>query len=193
LQLQLASSSGQETSTLVTSLRASDLMHRINIIGAPGSGKTTLARKLSEIYDLPVIHMDYIGLSKTYDAMNNKPAFQAKIKKECEKERWIIEGVYKATLAYRVPRAELTILLDYPRYLYVYRVFKRRIQYHGKQRPEMIDGWKERINWPFFKYVWTFPKKQLGPIKDILSNHKESKIQIFRNPKELQKYVSQLK
>lgn len=167
-------------------------MNRINIIGPPGSGKSTLARKLAAIYELPIVHMDSIGLSKKYDAMTKKPEFQAKIKKETEKDMWIIEGVYKKTLVNRVPRAELTIFLDYARHLYLFRIFKRRIQYHNKHRPEMNDDWKERLNWPFFKYVWTFDKQQNGPIKDILFEYKTSEIKIFNKPKELEKFLSEL-
>ncbi len=33
---------------------------KIAIIGAPGTGKTTLANNLSEIYKLPVTHIDGI-------------------------------------------------------------------------------------------------------------------------------------
>ena len=167
-------------------------MKRINIIGAPGSGKTTLSLKLSDIYGLPVVHMDAIGFNDKYDSMNKKPEFQAKIDRESKKDKWIMEGVYKATLASRVPRSDLTIFLDYPRRIYVYRVFKRRIQYHNKQRPEMNDDWKEHINWPFLKYVWSFQKKQNHAIKNILADYKNQDIKTFKKPRELDEYLNSL-
>ena len=33
---------------------------RIAIIGAPGTGKTTLANNLGKVYNLPVLHLDTI-------------------------------------------------------------------------------------------------------------------------------------
>jgi adenylate kinase family enzyme len=33
-------------------------MQRVAVIGCGGSGKTTLARQLGELLDLPVIHID---------------------------------------------------------------------------------------------------------------------------------------
>ena len=35
-------------------------MKKIMIIGSPGSGKSTLSRKLKEILGIPVLHLDYI-------------------------------------------------------------------------------------------------------------------------------------
>jgi len=167
-------------------------MNKINIIGPPGSGKTTLARKLADIYDLPIVHMDFVGLGQKYNAADNKPAFQRKMKKEAQKNKWIIEGVYKKTLPFRIPAADLTLLLDYPRHIYIYRILKRRIQYHNKQRPGMSSDWKERIDWSFLRFTWSFSRAQMPKIKEILDDFPNSKILNFTNPKELQKYLDTL-
>lgn len=37
-----------------------DKIKRISIVGAPGTGKTTLAYKLKEIFNLPICHIDSI-------------------------------------------------------------------------------------------------------------------------------------
>ena len=36
------------------------MMQRIIIIGCGGAGKSTLARKLGEVLDLPVVHLDQL-------------------------------------------------------------------------------------------------------------------------------------
>ena len=164
-------------------------MNRINIIGPPGSGKTTLSRKLSQLNSLPIIHMDNWGVEGKYNALNNKPLFTKKIAQECEKEKWIMEGVYKSTLVNRMPRAELTIFLDFPRRICIYRILKRRIAYHNKQREEMSANWKERINWVFFFFSWNFNKKERPKIKSELEKYPNQKIITLKSPKEVKNYL----
>ena len=164
-------------------------MKRINIIGPSGAGKTYLARELSKIYSLPIIHIDAIGLSAKYGVFKDKPAFLKKVKKELESDKWIVEGVFKSTLGYRIPRAELTIYLDYPRRIYYYRVLKRRWQYRSKQREEMPDSWKEKIDRNFFKYVWSFHKNQTPFIKEELAKHPGANIVTIKNPKQLKLFL----
>ncbi len=165
-------------------------MKRINIIGAPGAGKTYLARELAKKHNLPIVHMDFLAHTDRYNPLFDKPAFNAKILSECKKDRWIMEGVYKSTLGMRIPRADLTIHLDYPRRIYIYRVLKRRVQYRDKRREEMPENWQEKINWDFFKYVLKFNKLQKPAIETELAKYKNAKIEIVRNPKELKKLIS---
>jgi adenylate kinase family enzyme len=167
------------------------VVNRINIIGPPGSGKTTLARELASIYNLPIINMDKIAHTKKYNPLHDKPAFMTKIKTECKKDKWIMEGVYKSTLEYRMPRADMTIYLDFPKTIYVYRVLKRRVQYRNKVRPEMPSDWKERIEPAFFKYVLSFHKLQKPSYDEELSRH-DGRVITFKKPSDVKKFTAQL-
>ena len=47
-------------------------INRIAIIGAPGTGKTTLANNLGKIYELPVQHLDDIHYMENWVLRDTK-------------------------------------------------------------------------------------------------------------------------
>jgi adenylate kinase family enzyme len=99
------------------------------------------------------------------------------------KESWIIDGNYGGTLDIRFLRADTVILLDYKRYVCLYRVIKRLIQNFGKKRIDMADGCKEKIDFAFLKWIWEFPKKSMPIIMERMENFNGKKI-ILKKPKE---------
>ena len=167
---------------------------RINIIGASGTGKSTLARQLAEVYKLPIVYMDYIAHTKRYNPLYDQPAFLKKIHEECMKNEWIMEGVYaSSTLQNRMEKADVTLYLDYPRRIYLFRVFKRRIQYRNKSREEMPTDWKERLDFNFIKYVWNFKKVKKPIIDEELAKNPHSNIIILKQPKDTKKLLKSTK
>ena len=66
---------------------------RIAIIGGPGTGKTTLAKELSNIYNLPVTHIDGIHHLANWN-VRDKVERDKLILDIVKKEKWIIEGTY---------------------------------------------------------------------------------------------------
>ncbi len=52
-------------------------MKRVMIIGAPGTGKSTFAKKLAEETGLPLIHIDYYYHDPAKDYYTDKPAWRA--------------------------------------------------------------------------------------------------------------------
>jgi len=85
---------------------------KISIIGPVASGKSTLARRLGEILDLPVFHLDCIwnlpnGEKECPDILMDK------IKNKMREDKWIIDGNYRSSLARRFDTSELVIWLNF--------------------------------------------------------------------------------
>ena len=85
---------------------------RIAIVGGPGTGKTTLAQKLSEILKLPALHLDSVNFKRNWEKIDDKTR-DSIILEKAKEEYWIIDGNYVGTLPKRLERADLVILLDY--------------------------------------------------------------------------------
>lgn len=170
-----------------------DPMTKIAIIGSGGCGKSTLARELGEILQLPVYHLD---------ALHWKPGWVPTPEKEWDelmqelvaKDKWIIDGNYGRNMEIRLHAADTIIFLDYPTYIPLYRVLKRRVQYHGKSRPDMGEGCTEKIDWPFLKWIIHYRRDKRPEVLEKLNPLKASKrVLIFESPSELERFVAQLR
>jgi len=133
-------------------------MDRILILGSPGAGKSTLARQLSEILDIPVIHLDrefwQPGWIQTPDN-----EWEQRVAALIQRDRWIMDGNYGSTLKMRLRRADVVIVMDYPRRLCLWRIVKRVWRHRGRTRPDMAPECAERWDWEFILFVWRFRKR----------------------------------
>lgn len=133
-------------------------MQRIAILGSPGAGKSTLARALGQLLDLPVHHLDAAYWTSGWQPRD--PAeFLAAADFLAAEPRWIIEGNYRATLPARLQRADLVILLDIPRALCLTRVILRWWQWRGRDRPDLAPGCPEQLDLAFLKWTWDYPSR----------------------------------
>ena len=158
------------------------------IIGSGGAGKSTLARQLGEALQLPVHHLDAYYWRPGWDPTPNEEweLFQENLVRE---ESWIIDGNYGRTLDIRMKRADVIILLDFSRWITVYRVIKRRIMYHGKTRPDLNEDCPESLDFEFIKWVWNFRKTRIPGIIQKLRKYNDKKIIILKSPKEVRTFV----
>ncbi|WP_144510651.1 adenylate kinase [Bacillus sp. FJAT-22090] len=161
---------------------------RILIIGSSGAGKSTLSRILARKWNLPLIHLDAIFWNAGW-VPTPKPIFHEKIKKHLEKDEWIIDGNFDSTLELRAKYADLIIFLDFPNILCTYRVLKRAFIYRGKTRPDMAPGCAEKIDFPFAKWVWRFPKDARPGIVEVLREVRNADICILRGPQEVKGFL----
>ena len=88
-------------------------MKKIIIIGCPGAGKSTFARKLKDMTGLPLYYLDMLW-HKPDQTNIPKEEFDAHIREILEKDRWIIDGNYQRTLEMRLQKCDTVFLLDYP-------------------------------------------------------------------------------
>ena len=131
-------------------------MKKIIIIGAPGTGKSTLARVLHNITKLPAIHLDLLFWKPGW-IETPKAAWIALQQEIIQGEEWIIDGTYQSTVDVRLEAANIVIFLDMARVLCLWRVIKRHLLYWGRSRPDLAKGCPEKITWSYLNKVWNFP------------------------------------
>ena len=86
---------------------------KILIIGTVGTGKTTLAKKLSKQYNIEYYEIDSIVHDDNNGGIKRTFKQQDEIIKEIDKNNnWIIEGVLRENLFYLLDLSDKIILLD---------------------------------------------------------------------------------
>lgn len=97
---------------------------RVMVVGSPGAGKSTLARRLGMSTGLPVYHLDdeYWGPDWSRPGSD---AWLDRLRQLTDAERWIIDGNYLPTAGLRAQRATAAVLVDAPTVLSVIRVLRR--------------------------------------------------------------------
>ncbi|WP_404458622.1 DNA topology modulation protein [Oceanobacillus kapialis] len=167
-------------------------MLKIAIIGCGGAGKSTLAKKLGKILNIPVYHLDSIFWKPGWQPIERDELIEKTMEIQ-ETNQWIIDGNYGSTMDLRLQQADTVIFLHYSTIRCLYGIVKRRIQYHNKTRPDMGEDCKERLDWEFFNWVRTYNQKKSPQVLKRLSTLKETKIHIFTSPKQLEHFLKELK
>lgn len=159
-------------------------MEKVIIIGCPGAGKSTFARKLKEKTGLPLFYLDMIWHKP--DGTNIfRDEFDGKIKEIMKKEQWILDGNYIRTLEMRLKECDTVFLLDYPLELCLEGASSRI----GKERPDM--PWIEsELDLEFRQFIVDFPRDSLPKIYELLKKYeKEKELHIFRKREDAEEYL----
>ena len=145
------------------------MMQKIIVIGSPGAGKSTFARRLRDKTGLPLHYLDMIWHRP--DKTNiTREEFDAKLTDILKMDEWIIDGNYGRTLEMRLKACDTVFLLDYPLDVCLAGA-KERV---GQKREEMpwIEG---ELDEEFRQWIEDFPNTQLPGIYQLLEQYKDGK------------------
>jgi adenylate kinase family enzyme len=136
-------------------------MQRVLVMGSSGSGKSTFARRLSDITGLPAVSLDAQFWKPGWVA-SDTAEFDHRLAQAALLPRWIMDGNYISNGAGELRRslADAVVWFDLPRRICMTGIITRIATGYGQVRPEMAPGCPEKIDFEFFRYVWTYRRQQ---------------------------------
>jgi adenylate kinase family enzyme len=102
-------------------------VERVAVIGNSGGGKSTLSRRLSRKFDLPLFEVDAFLWQPGW-VLNSTQAYEAGHQRAILGERWVIDGLGRLeTIADRLMRASDVVLIDMPLWMHFWLAAERQI------------------------------------------------------------------
>lgn len=162
-------------------------MKKVIVIGCPGAGKSTFARKLSAKTGLPLYYLDMIWHLPDRTTLS-RDEFATRLEMITSREKWIIDGNYLHTMPFRLQNCDTVFFFDLPTDVCLAGAEERI----GKEREDM--PWTdETMNEEFRQWIIDFPMQQLPVINSLLSEYKEEvKIIVFHTREEADNFINSI-
>ena len=167
-------------------------MKRVMLIGSGGAGKSTLARKMGAILNLPVHHLDRLHWQPNWTA-TPKEEWQEIQTDLCAEEEWIIDGNYGGTMDIRLAACDTVVFLDLSRWLCIFRALKRSMVHSGKRSPDMAEGCDEHFDLVFLRWIWEYPAiKRPWILQQLAAMKNDKHVFVLKTRKEIDRFLQSL-
>ena len=159
-------------------------MKKVIVRGCPGSGKSYFSKRLTELTNIPVYHLDNI-FHKKDGSQIPREEFDDKLREIFKNDKWILDGNYQRTLEMRLKECDTVFLLDYKTSVCIKGANERV----GIKRDDM--PWVENeLDKDFEQKILDFSKEKLPQIYELLKKYNNKNIIIFKNREESEKYLN---
>ena len=142
---------------------------KILVLGCPGSGKSSFARKLRERTGLPLIHLDNVWWRPDRTHISREE-FDEKLAALLAQERWILDGDYSRTYEARIRACDTVLFLDCSEEVCMQGIIDRV----GQARPDipwteptldpalaaLVRGWQSEQRPKLLAMLEKYPEKQ---------------------------------
>jgi len=158
-------------------------MKRALVIGCPGAGKSTFARRLRDRTGLPLVYLDRLYWNADRTTVSRE-TFDARLAEAFAQPRWIIDGNYSRTMPVRLAACDTVFFLDYPTELCLAAI-RGRV---GQAR-EDIPWVEETLDPEFEVFVRDFAAVRRPQILALLAQHPEKRLVVFRSREESEAWL----
>ena len=171
------------------------LPDRVLVYGVTGSGKSTAALAIGARTGQPVTLVDELTWLPGWvpvDGDEQRRIIGEIVAGEC----WVLDTAYGAQLDLVLPRAELVVGLDYPRWLSLARLIRRTVSRVITREP-MCNGNVETWRKVFARdsiIVWHFQSfaRKRARMRAWAASPDRPEVLLFRRPRELEEWLATL-
>lgn len=165
---------------------------KIQICGYSGSGKSTFAKKLKEIYKIEILHLDTVHFSEGWVERSNEE-MEIDVRKFMNQEDWIIDGNYTKVVPERFDECDQLFYFNFNRFTCLINAVKRYVKYRHKTREDIADGCIEKLDFEFIKWILYEGRKRRQHLwkKRIKEVYQEKAI-FFKNQKQVNEYLKKI-
>ena len=169
---------------------------KISIIGYSASGKSTFAKNIGEILDIPVLHLDKVNFLPNWEERKVEESEKIVldfIKKNNDK--FVIDGNFsKFAYDLRMKISDKIFFFDFDRFTCLFQAFQRYNKYKGKVRESMTEGCCEKLDWDFIKWVLFDGRteERINRYNRVIEQYKD-KVIIVKNRKEADDLLEKIK
>ena len=161
-------------------------MKKVIVIGCPGGGKSTFARKLRDKTGLPLYYLDMIW-HKPDKTNITREAFDRELDEILNTDRWIIDGNYSRTLEKRLKACDTVFFLDLPTQVCLDGV-SARIGVKRDDMPWVEEAWDEE----FRVFIQKFQESERPGIYALLEMYPDKEVVIFTSRAQMDNYIGKL-
>jgi hypothetical protein len=169
-----------------------DTSRRIVILGAGGAGKSTLARQLGALLNVPVTHLDPLYWQPGFVELPWSDIVSLAAQLAAREDAWVIEG---SGVEGALPEADLVIFLDLPRWRYLARFAKRWLVWRLSRTPQPSSDrppYGESLRPAIWSWLWTWHRHERPKVLTLLASAQQSGKRIIwlRTPGDVHRFIS---
>jgi adenylate kinase family enzyme len=147
---------------------------RVLVAGTSGAGKTTLARRVAALLEIPHIEIDALFHGPGWTP---RATFESEVHKFSAGSCWVTEWQYTQVRAILAQRADLLVWLDLPRALVMRQLIRRTVRrrlgrqvlWNGNLEPPLRAILTDRDH--IIRWAWSTHHKTATRVDALLEKH----------------------
>ena len=168
---------------------------RILVYGVTGSGKSTAALEIARRTGLPVTLVDELTWLPGWVPVETSVQ-RARIADVVAGERWVLDSSYGDWLGFVLPRAQLVVGLDYPRWLSFGRLLRRTVSGAITKEPRCngnVETWRHLLSRSSI-LLWHFQSfaRKRARMRAWAASPDGPEVLLLRRPRELAEWLKAL-